>query len=960
MSKIITKKSSTLKSLYQTNKNSINNNINDIAVINGLKMKPLTKNNNSMLFNNNIINNNQINSKHFSPLSNRVKSSFPPVISNNNYNKNKDNNNDNNQGIVSSQKKNRNLQLVNSNSLKDMHFQKNIISPRIGKFIGREKTQADISQNLYKFNDIPNSKKGINDIFFLNHKADIVNNDKKNKNIINNLKQINNINNINNLNINIYSNKINDEIENDKKTNNNMSLINENNNISLINNITNDNINEKNLISGRINLGLNRKKNSKSFALTPKKEFLKELKEYVITENKINPIKSKFINNQNSDSNIENPETSSLFNNINIKEKKIHREISTDLKTISPISILTNDFEDNTKDDTIKKNCKSSTLKLVGNLVIKDNKEKTKKILNKRYQSEIYDNVSYFDDKNITRNMFNINNDNDIKKIISTESNIINNNKEEFNMINEATNYLKEFNEKNDNIKILLIFIKLIQIHIDIELILDNNASNNFRRRVTSINNDRTFKLNSLINNYFNNLTYLQKYCRILDKDSNNKLSNNNTINNTNNNLEDQNNLSISNSQLFPSYNIFTFSLLNSIFHKCIKIQMCFYSAFIVSLSQLSNDDIDKIIKSHFHKIIKEISSPLYTFYKAFLMDEIKEKYNKIISNNLRPDFLDNFNKLYTDEKLISSLKKSEIFLFISSNMNKCIDSLKNYSNSNLRNSIIKPFGDALNQMLLSLSKKSLDRFIDIFINMILYGELYINKQKMQKNLEDTNNIKSTKNKKKNKNIYLGSAIYNNVKDTAPYLPEINKKYKFTLVLDMDETLVHFFFTTMNGMFFVRPYCLEFLNELNNYYEIVTFTAGLKDYADNILNLLDINDNVIKYRLYRQHVTIAGFTSYKDLKLLGRDLKKIIIIDNLKENFRMQPDNGLFIKTWTSDVNDKQFKDLLVILKSIAINDVSDVRPIIQRINEKIKDNGDLINPYAKINIKNIIDDEKK
>ena len=80
MSKIITKKTSTLKSLYQTNNNSINNNINDIAVINGLKMKPLTKNNNSMLFNNNIINNNQINSKHFSPLSNRVKSSFPPVI----------------------------------------------------------------------------------------------------------------------------------------------------------------------------------------------------------------------------------------------------------------------------------------------------------------------------------------------------------------------------------------------------------------------------------------------------------------------------------------------------------------------------------------------------------------------------------------------------------------------------------------------------------------------------------------------------------------------------------------------------------------------------------------------------------------------------------------------------------------------------------------------------------------
>lgn len=68
----------------------------------------------------------------------------------------------------------------------------------------------------------------------------------------------------------------------------------------------------------------------------------------------------------------------------------------------------------------------------------------------------------------------------------------------------------------------------------------------------------------------------------------------------------------------------------------------------------------------------------------------------------------------------------------------------------------------------------------------------------------------------------------------------------------------------------------------------------------------------------------------------------------------------MFIKTWTSDVNDTQFKDLLNILKCIAVNNVDDVRPIIQRINERIKISGELINPYSKINIKKIIDDEKK
>ena len=259
--------------------------------------------------------------------------------------------------------------------------------------------------------------------------------------------------------------------------------------------------------------------------------------------------------------------------------------------------------------------------------------------------------------------------------------------------------------------------------------------------------------------------------------------------------------------------------------------------------------------------------------------------------------------------------------------------------------------------MLFKLERKTLNKFIEIFLNMILYGELEINKQKVAKILDSPIKNYSKSKININNNIYSGSTLFNNINDNPPFLPPINPNYKYTLVLDMDETLIHFFFTNMNGMFLVRPYCFEFLNELNKYYEIVTFTAGLKEYADKILNLLDIDNNIIKYRLYRQHVTIVGLNSYKNLKVLGRDLKKIIIIDNLKENFIMQPDNGLYIKTWTSDVNDTQLRDLLNILKNIAIHNVKDVRPIIKIINEIINNNGDLINPYSKIYIKKIIDD---
>ncbi len=239
--------------------------------------------------------------------------------------------------------------------------------------------------------------------------------------------------------------------------------------------------------------------------------------------------------------------------------------------------------------------------------------------------------------------------------------------------------------------------------------------------------------------------------------------------------------------------------------------------------------------------------------------------------------------------------------------MDKCVNSNKNYSTLNLKYSSIKPFEDALNQLLFSIDKKALNQFATISLQTLLFGELESNKNRAFQNSLPSNLalIKNTNNNIK------GSSISNHVTDFPPFLPVINKKYKYTLGLDMDETLIHYFFTHINGMLFVRPFCFDFFWELNDLYEIAIFTAGTKEYADNILNILDMDNNIIKYRLYRQHTTILGMSIYKDLSKLGRDLSRVIIIDNLKENFKIQPNNGIFIKTWTNDINDVQFKDIL-------------------------------------------------
>ncbi|KAJ3442527.1 nuclear lim interactor-interacting factor-related [Anaeramoeba flamelloides] len=166
----------------------------------------------------------------------------------------------------------------------------------------------------------------------------------------------------------------------------------------------------------------------------------------------------------------------------------------------------------------------------------------------------------------------------------------------------------------------------------------------------------------------------------------------------------------------------------------------------------------------------------------------------------------------------------------------------------------------------------------------------------------------------------------------------IKNRGKLTLVLDLDQTLVYsstkkpdqydfkciFKQKTLNldqiiqneeateQIIYVqkRPNLEQFLEECAKLFEVVIFTAGIKEYADQVLDQIDPENSFISHRLYRDSCKkLEGSYFVKDLSLLGRKLEKCIIIDDQPYSYHLQPENAIPIQEFLGNIN-QETKDL--------------------------------------------------
>ena len=313
-------------------------------------------------------------------------------------------------------------------------------------------------------------------------------------------------------------------------------------------------------------------------------------------------------------------------------------------------------------------------------------------------------------------------------------------------------------------------------------------------------------------------------------------------------------------------------------------------------------------LKQNLYLFIKK----LYIFYgEAFIMQN--EMYFKTFNYILQRNGLNNLNE-------------NEIKNIINQN---CCNIVKNISNIlNYYKAVGNPFYLDFYEIFSILSRITEKEINNYFCTYLFGLKKPKNTYVVNNDNHSNNNFNyNLRNKRIDNSINTRQILeYQKNKIPAPFITTPTNK-KYTLVLDLDNTLISHNNRNNNDVCNLRPGLLSFLNVLKPLYELISYTNESKEYSEQLLKEIESSRKYFDYNLYKEHNVLIDNNFVKDISKIGRDMKKIIIVDKNYENIKSTPQNGILIKPYfgESSQNDTvlfELKKLLILFHKIGYEDI--------------------------------------
>ena len=300
------------------------------------------------------------------------------------------------------------------------------------------------------------------------------------------------------------------------------------------------------------------------------------------------------------------------------------------------------------------------------------------------------------------------------------------------------------------------------------------------------------------------------------------------------------------------------------------------------------------ILKTNFFLIIHQIES-----LNSDLINDIHFKTCHYYLNRLGYNYINENEKVdIINNNCISIANDSKIIINLFQVMND------------------KHFFD-LRNLFLNISRITEQDIYNYFYTSLSLDDNTINSQVLiQKEKED--------DKKFLENIIFS---YKLNKVIPPFLDYKSKK-KYTVVLDLEDTLLNIKLAE-NGKLVLnlRPGLISFLSGIKPYYEIISFSKFSKSYSNTIINYIQQGRKLFDVNLYREHCALIGKKFIKDISRIGRDMKRIIMVDDLPENLERFKSNGILILPYEGEEqsNDRvlyELKKLMILFYKLGYDDI--------------------------------------